>query len=113
MKWLRWQKGRQQTGYDKMLLAGLPWPVAFDCYLLRFNQGSVIPPHTDKNDKGKHVRLNLVLKQAKQGGEFICDETLYESKRIKLFRPDLHPHQVTEIKQGTRWVLSVGWLKRR
>lgn len=94
-----------------MLLATLPWPMVFDCYLLRFKQGSEIPPHTDQNDKGKHLRLNVILKQAKKGGEFICDETIYESKRIKLFRPDLHQHQVTRVIEGSRWVLSVGWLR--
>ncbi|WP_341501277.1 hypothetical protein [Gallaecimonas sp. GXIMD4217] len=46
--WLRWQKGRQQSGYDKLLLLTGTWPLPFDCYLLRFNEGSAIPPHVDR-----------------------------------------------------------------
>jgi hypothetical protein len=45
--WLRWQKGRQNSGYDKLLLAAVPFPIPFDCYLLRFPEGSQIPPHRD------------------------------------------------------------------
>jgi hypothetical protein len=40
MAWLTWQRGRQGTGYDKMLLATARWPLPFDCYLLRYPQGS-------------------------------------------------------------------------
>jgi hypothetical protein len=33
---LRWVAGRQNTGYDKLLLAANPFLIPFDCYLLRF-----------------------------------------------------------------------------
>ncbi|WP_247682636.1 hypothetical protein [Pseudoalteromonas sp. MMG013] len=56
----RWQQGRQQSGYHKMLLCGAYWPIKFDVYLLKFPKGSVIPPHTDKVEKGKHYRLGAV-----------------------------------------------------
>jgi hypothetical protein len=32
-KLFRWQRGRQKTGYDKMLLCGALWPIKFDVYL--------------------------------------------------------------------------------
>ena len=111
MKWLRWSKGRQQSGYDKMLLLGSYWPLPFDVYLLRFNQGSEIPPHTDAVETGQHFRLNMVLKSARSGGEFVCSEPIYESSRVKYFRPDLCEHSVTKVEEGTRYVLSVGWVK--
>lgn len=108
--WLRWQKGRQASGYDKLLLARLKWPWAFDCYLLRFPEGSEVPAHKDEVQSGRHFRLNLILKKAAKGGEFLCDNCLIDRPRIKLFRPDLHEHAVSRIELGRRWVLSVGWL---
>ena len=87
------------------------WPIKFDTYLLRFPKGSEFAPHTDKVESGKHYRLNIVLKNAKVGGEFICANPIFETKRIKLFRPDESEHQVTKVQEGNRYVLSVGWIK--
>jgi len=53
---LRWQKGRQGTGYDKLLILASP----------------------------------------------------LETKRIKLFRPDLSAHSVTKVEGATRYVLCPG-----
>ena len=55
---LRWQKGRQGTGYDKLLIPASP----------------------------------------------------LETKRIKLFRPDLSAHSVTKVEGATRYVLCPGWV---
>lgn len=112
MAWLRWRKGRQESGYDKLLIATLPWPIAFDCYLLRFPTGSVIKPHTDPVQERHHYRFNWVIKKAKQGGEFICEQTIFRSKRYFLFRPDQVEHSVTPITKGTRYVLSIGWTRK-
>ncbi len=107
----RWQKGRQQSGYEKMLLAGAKWPLKFDLYLLKFPEGCEVPPHTDVVASGKHFRLNIVLKQAKSGGEFVCKSPIFCSKRIKFFRPDLCEHSVTRVVAGNRYLLSIGWVK--
>jgi len=106
----RWQHGRQSSGYEKMLLATAPWPIPFDCYLLRYTEGASIPPHTDPVEGRKHFRLNIVLKHASSGGNLVCDEVLFETARIKLFRPDLSAHAVTRVAGGSRYVLSFGWL---
>lgn len=111
-KLFRWQKGKQNSGYEKMLLAGSYWSLKFDFYLLKFKTGSVIPKHKDPVAKGKHFRLNIILQNAIQGGDFICDKIIYKTNQIKYFRPDLHEHSVTEIKKGTRYVLSIGWVKK-
>jgi len=79
----RWQKGRQGTGYDKMLLLTLRWPLRFDSYLIRYPEGSEIPPHRDPVQQGRHYRLNIILKPPKSGGEFICAKPLFSTKRIK------------------------------
>lgn len=106
----RWQRGRQNSGYDKMLLCGALWPIKFDAYLLRFPEGSEVPAHRDTVKEGKHYRLNLIVKKAQQGGEFICNDAIYSSSRIKLFRPDLCEHQVSKVIKGNRYLLSIGWV---
>ncbi|MCG7562843.1 2OG-Fe(II) oxygenase [Pseudoalteromonas sp. McH1-42] len=106
----RWESGRQDSGYDKMLLGGAIWPIKFDCYLIHFPAGSEIKQHVDQVTSGKHYRLNIILKHAKQGGEFICQNTLLNWSRVKLFRPDTEPHAVSRITEGSRYVLSIGWV---
>jgi len=106
-----WERGRQKSGYDKMLICGATWPIKCDTYLLKFPQGSEIAPHTDKVESGKHYRLNIVLKKADLGGEFICSDPIFETKRVKLFRPDVSEHQVSKVIKGNRYLLSIGWIK--
>jgi len=106
--WLRWQRGRQETGYDKMLLAASWWPKPFDLHLLRFRTGTHIPPHRDPTERGRHFRVNVVLRPADEGGAFVCDDTLVDLPRLKVFRSDLAEHAVTRIERGQRWVLSFG-----
>lgn len=109
-KAFRWQRGRQGTGYDKMLLLTAAWPLRFDSYLIRYPEGSQIPPHTDPVDSSRHYRLNIILKAPKSGGEFICATPIFATKRIKLFRPDASMHSVTPVVGGSRYVLSIGWV---
>lgn len=108
----RWQPGRQGSGYDKMLLLAAAWPLRFDSYLIRYPDGSEIPPHTDPVQAGRHYRLNIILKSPSAGGEFVCATPIFASKRIKLFRPDHCEHSVTKVIGGSRYVLSVGWVIR-
>jgi hypothetical protein len=109
-KAFRWQRGRQGTGYDKMLLLTAPWPIGFDSYLIRYPDGSEIQPHTDPVKQGRHYRLNVVLKAPQSGGEFVCAAPLFATRRIKLFRPDVCEHSVTRVAGGSRYVLSIGWV---
>jgi hypothetical protein len=109
-KWLRWDKGRQKTGYDKMLLLANPILLPFDCYLLHFPEGSGIPPHRDPVKSGRHFRLNFVIKRSPRGGEFVCDQPIFQSKRLNLFRSDRCTHSVTTVEGGSRYVLSIGWV---
>lgn len=104
---LNWKQGRQGTGYLKFkLLSGKDW----DCYLLKFPEGSRIAPHWDPVEQGReHHRLNIILKNAKQGGKFKADEGYFRWRRIIAFRPDVTEHRVTTVVKGTRYVLSIGW----
>lgn len=111
-KAFRWQRGRQGTGYDKMLLLTASWPIAFDSYLINYPDGAEIPAHIDPVTGGRHYRLNIILKSPKAGGEFICATPIFSSQRIKLFRPDACEHSVTRVQGGSRLVFSLGWVLR-
>ena len=108
----RWQAGRQNSGYDKMLLLQSWLPIPFDLYLLRYLEGSEVPPHRDEVSFGRHYRLNIILTRAQKGGDFYCANPIYETPRIKIFRPDINEHSVSRVDQGTRYVLSCGWVLR-
>lgn len=108
-----WQRGRQGSGYDKMLLLTAGWPIPFDSYLIRYPDGSSVPPHTDPVTSGRHYRLNIILKSPHSGGEFLCANPIHASRRVKLFRPDLSEHSVTRVHGGSRYVLSIGWVLGR
>lgn len=105
---MTWEKGRQGTGYLKKLLAqGQSW----DLYLLKFPKGSNIDGHTDPVPGKRHYRANFVLKRARKGGEFWCRGRRAGKKRLAVFRPDIEIHGVSYVQRGTRWVLSLGWVK--
>lgn len=106
MKWLKWQQGRQESGYSRLQLLGGKW---WHILLLKFPVGSFINIHKDEVQDRRHYRLNIVLKKAKKGGNFICDNSIYESDRVKFFRSDITYHAVTKIEEGTRYMLSIGW----
>ena len=116
MNLIKWEEGRQKGGYLKFKLFQSK-KFKFDIYILKFPVGSFVPPHTDPAVKGyKHFRLNVILKNAKEGGVFsIMSKTFnFKSKffgRINFFRPDKHVHRVSKVKIGTRYVLSIGFLR--
>jgi len=103
----KWVKGRLGTGYEKLCLCSL---LFFDVYLIRFPEGSNINTHIDTVPRGRHFRLNIVLRKCKKGGEFICLNALINTPRIKLFRPDVQEHSVTTVLEGSRFILSIGWI---
>lgn len=111
-KLFRWKEGRQSTGYSVMTLIYSKL-LKLDCYILRYRVGAYIPAHQDKVSEGfKHYRLNIELKAAKKGGELICVESIFRLGPINLFRPDEVIHAVTKVEQGTRYVLSIGWIRK-
>lgn len=111
-RYFRWTFGRQKTGYDVMTFLNSQ-RLKMDLHLIRYRVGASIPPHRDPAGQNKaHYRLNIVLWQAQEGGELRCEHSLFRTHRINLFRPDLALHSVAEVKQGTRYVLSIGWVRR-
>lgn len=109
-KFMKWQEGRQKTGYlNKKLFESTRF--SFDLYLLKFPENSYIPKHQDAVSSGKHYRVNLILKEA-EGGEFKCKNTILNWRFLKIFRPDINEHEVTKVTKGTRYVLSFGFVKQ-
>lgn len=139
-----WQIGRSanpQSPYFKwpLFVRVLGKLLKADAYILKYPEGSAIDFHKDSAPVGyKHYRLNIVLKRAKVGGEFITKMSvedyvnntpihknskefysegvgfahyvIHHLGRINFFRPDITEHAVGTIYKGTRYVLSIGWL---
>jgi hypothetical protein len=103
---MRWQVGRQGTGYHKLNLfqwgSGQLWGA--DCWLIKYPANASIPTHTDPVPGKRHYRLNILLR----GEDKFKGETIFATKRIKFFRPDITPHSVEEVSKP-RLILSIGW----
>jgi hypothetical protein len=97
---LRWQPGRQGTGYRKLLLArGRRW----DLYLLDYPAGTSIPTHVDSVPGRRHWRANLVLR----GERAFAGDAVLRVGPFVVFRPDVMPHAVKTVARR-RLVLSFG-----
>lgn len=110
MSWLRWTKGRQGTGYEKLKIfeMGHSRIGGIDAYLLLYKPGDSIPVHVDPVPGKRHYRLNLTLRNAKEGGELWVEKTIIKLGPLTIFRSDLAKHAVTPLITGTRLVLSLG-----
>lgn len=76
-------------------------------YLVRYSTGHRIVPHVDMVSEGKLYKFNWVVVKPKAGGEFICENNIFNLfGRFILFRPDIYQHQVSTIERGNRWLLS-------
>ncbi len=110
---MKWETGRQDTGYFKKCLINSKL-FKFDVYLLKYPEGSYINPHIDSAiiPFHEHHRVNIVLKNADLGGHFWLDDKCQRG-RFHYFRPDKVRHSVNTIHRGTRYVLSIGWNKKK
>ena len=122
-----WKPGRQGTGYDILPLprareglvaralvhVGEPFQDYWDVYLIRYADGSFIPPHTDDAQHGRrHRRLNALLVAPRAGGELTIAGTRVDLALgdAVVFDPDRDVHAVTRV-DGERLLFSVGaWI---
>lgn len=111
---LNWTTGRQNGSYFKKLVYQFKcFGYGFDCYLLKYVPGSFIQRHVDPVDDYSHYRLNIVLWAAERGGCFTTDSSIFRiGNRVILFRPDVNKHAVSEVLNGNRYVLSIGYAKK-
>lgn len=114
-----WQTGRQNSGYDKMLIASSD-RFKFDFYVLRIPDEMSVPTHCDPSPEGyAHRRINLALCATKppetcfHGGP---EPLILFGGRLVFFRPDVSPHSLrpraVRIPGRATYMLSFGWLKR-
>jgi hypothetical protein len=109
-----WQKGRQNTGYEKITLIQKGFAFfnisGFDFHIIRYNDGDFIPPHIDPVDQCNHYRCNFILKNPKSG-EFYC-ENYFKFWRFIFFRPDKYTHSVSKCI-GSRYIISMGFCTKK
>jgi hypothetical protein len=124
-----WDRGRQDTGYfksaidpaDPFLAALIARSLAalypgarhgHDTWLLRYPDGSSIPPHVDPplRDGARHARLNAIIAAPPAGGELRLDDQpiALAAGDAVVFYPDRVRHQVSAVTGGERWIWSVG-----
>lgn len=109
-KLFRWNKGRQNTGYDVFPFFMSKW-LKMDCYLIRISEGVEIPEHNDEVEAGKHYRLNIHF-GFYNGGKFHCESyicKLFET--LFYFRPDIFKHSLGKVVSGTLYIFSLGFVK--
>jgi hypothetical protein len=108
--YMKWEQGRQGTGYKKLKLfqIGNKLLGGMDLYLLRYDVGDSIPSHVDPVDGKRHFRVNFELKRARIGGELYVDEPILRFWRLSVFRSDKSKHAVHLVEKGTRFVVSLG-----
>jgi hypothetical protein len=98
---MRWEPGRQGTGYRKLRLAsGRRW----DLYVIDYPPGTAIPEHTDPVPGRRHFRTNLRL----WGADAYVGGALLRLGPLVVFRPDVMPHGVRDVGSRRRVVLSFG-----
>jgi hypothetical protein len=113
----KWRSGYRATGYEKMRLASGTWPVPWDLILLRMKEGVELPAHRDvvrgKFATGPQMRVNVLLKAAKRGGEFFCEgQHRRILNRIFLFRADTNTHGVTKVEEGERIIAVLNYTRK-
>ncbi len=127
-----WAGGRQESGYAKLDLRAKEIPQAliapfaplmatirtsfgvnftgWDAYLLRFPEGSSVPPHRDPIAHGEHLRFNGLVRAPMPGSGILrFEDQVFELSEgdAVCFRPDKVTHRVSRVI-GERLVLSVG-----
>ena len=131
-----WETGRPGTGYERLALRslvahdalygrladralrdiGAPHENHWDMWILRYPDGSWIPPHRDEATVFglRHRRLNALVCPARAGGDFVVNNNLVVPLAVGeavLFYPDEVEHSVTKV-DGVRLIFSVGaWLE--
>lgn len=104
----KWKVGHFGKNYKKMQIFTLPF---CDFYIMKVNQGGYINAHFDKIDGKKHIRIDFILPDTAEGGEFRFlrnkgkNITLW---RFVIFRADKVLHWFAPVRKGSKTILSFG-----
>ena len=103
---MKWDEGRQGSGYSKKTLFFSKW-LKCDAYILKLPKGTAIPQHVDLVPNAKHHRINITLRgrirMDAMGGYFSIGDW------FSYFRPDIQPHSAPAVVEDT-YLFSFGWL---
>ena len=109
---------RKTEAYDIARQSGIGglirWPFysALFISVINYPEGSVVEVHRDGGIDHQKMQpllgfnMNIVLKKATLGGEFVCPDAWVNSSRIKIFNGDRFNHHVTQIQKGGRIILA-------
>lgn len=112
MKLFQWEKGRQNSGYNKMPLF-LSEKLKCDFYLLKFPVGCSVPTHTDPVKDGfDHYRINFTLIGHDFRTRMYVLGPAKKFWRFVMLRPDLYKHGLPAVTTDT-YMLSFGWLRKK
>ena len=93
---------RIQMGYE---------PVADGtvCFF-RYPFGGYVNPHKDTLKSGRHMRCNILLHDATAGGIFYIqgEPVKWEPGDAIIYRADELEHRVSKVREGERYLLTIG-----
>lgn len=103
---MKWDEGRQGSGYSKLTLF---FSKRFKCdaYILKIPKGVAIPQHVDLVPNANHHRVNITLRgriRMEVNGKSFCLGDWFS-----YFRPDITPHSAPAVVKDT-YLFSFGWL---
>lgn len=91
-----------------------------DFYLLYFPQDSFVRPHTDEAPSGmRHIRANVAVTIAEDGGELVVPNGFYKSSWLQIkfspgngiiFEPSAVEHSLKRVNKGSQLWVSLGTL---
>lgn len=105
---MKWDKGRQGTGYEKLTLL---FSKRFKCdaYILKIPRGVAIPPHTDPVPNAKHHRVNITIRGDLWMYTSGNEKVIRVGRWFSYFRPDVIEHSAGPVDSDT-YLFSFGWL---
>lgn len=106
---MKWEYGRQGTGYRKLKLFISEWLRA-DAYILHLPAGSYAPPHTDYVPFAEHHRVNITLRGDVWMGTPSAAKVFRLGRWFSYFRPDITDHWTVPVVKDT-YILSIGWCR--
>ena len=114
MTLFKWIEGRQQgVKYKKFCLWYFKiFGYGFDAYILKYDNYSDLPVHSDEIENAEHYRLNIKIKGFARFCILDIETNRWQitTNSIVLFRPDLYPHCLQVGPNGCT-KLSFGFVK--